>query len=156
MRRTRIETLRVRTHILLPEPGASARGHYRSKEPRTGVPRRGHCGPTNVLRGYRRVGTVGFCHFLGPVRADFRAFPPTSKEKPEARNHGFGFASCSRGLVFPDGDIAGPNSNTAFDPSPEYSTDKVLLFWLHHPIFHRGPLRRLPWTTCHILVRSST
>ena len=25
-----------------------------------------------------------------------------------------------------------------------------------HPIFHRGPLRRFPWTTCHILARSST
>ena len=31
--------------------------------------------------------------------------------------------------MFPDGDIAGPNSNTAFDPSLEYSTDKVVLFW---------------------------
>ena len=38
-----------------------------------------------------------------------------------------GFASCSRGLVFPDGDNAGPNSNT-FDPSLEYSTDMVLLW----------------------------
>ena len=31
--------------------------------------------------------------------------------------------------MFPDGDIAGPNSNTAFDPSLKYSTDKVVLFW---------------------------
>ena len=31
--------------------------------------------------------------------------------------------------MFPDGDIAGPNPNTAFDPSLEYSTDKVMLFW---------------------------
>ena len=31
--------------------------------------------------------------------------------------------------MFPDGDIAGPNSNTAFDSSLEYSTDKVVLFW---------------------------
>ena len=31
--------------------------------------------------------------------------------------------------MFPDGDIAGLNSNTAFDPSHEYFTDKVVLFW---------------------------
>ena len=31
--------------------------------------------------------------------------------------------------MFPDGDIAGPNSNTSFDPVVEYSTDKVVLFW---------------------------
>ena len=74
------------------------------------------------------VGTVGVCRFSGAVRADSRVFLPTSKEKPEARNHGFGFASCSRSLVFPDGDITDPNPNTAFDPSLEYSTDKVVLF----------------------------
>ena len=31
--------------------------------------------------------------------------------------------------MFPDEDIAGPNFNTAFDPSLDYSTDKVVLFW---------------------------
>ena len=31
--------------------------------------------------------------------------------------------------MFPDGDIAGPNSHTAFDPSLQYTTDKVVLFW---------------------------
>ena len=34
------------------------------------------------------AGTVGFCHFSGAVRADSRAFPPTSEERPEARYHG--------------------------------------------------------------------
>ena len=70
-----------------------------------------------------------FLRFSGAVRADFRAFPTTSEERPEARYHGFGLASCSRALVFPDGDIAGPNFNTAFDPSLKYPTDKVVLFW---------------------------
>ena len=102
------------------------------------------------------VGTVGFCHFSGSARANSRAFPPTSEERPEARYHGFRFASCSRGLVFPDGDIAGPNSNTAFDPSLECSTDEMVLFWQTHPVSHRGPVRPFPWTTCHILARSNT
>ena len=31
--------------------------------------------------------------------------------------------------MFLDGDIAGPNFNTYFDPSLEYSTAKVVLFW---------------------------
>ena len=43
----------------------------------------------------------------------------------------------SRSLVSPDGDIAGPDSNTAFDPSLEYSTDKVVLF--QQPPFHFSP-----------------
>ena len=42
-----------------------------------------------------------------------------------------------RGLVFPDGDSAGPDSQhgfrrvgtIGFDPSLEYSTDNVVLFW---------------------------
>ena len=33
---------------------------------------------------------------------------------------------------------------------------KWCYFGSPHPIFHRCPLRRLPWTTCHILARSST
>ena len=82
------EKPRVQTRVLLPRPGAPSRGHYRPKEPRAGVPRRGHCRPTNVQRGYGRVGTVDFCHFSGAVRADFPPFPPTSEERPDARNHG--------------------------------------------------------------------
>ena len=125
--RTRGEKQRDRTRILLPRPGVPTRKHYRPKEPRIDVPIRGHCRPTNVQRGYRRVGTVEFCYFSGAVRADTRSFPPTSEERPEARNHGFRFASCSRGLVFPNGDIADPNFNTAFDPSLENSTKKVVI-----------------------------
>ena len=71
------------------------------------------------------------------------AFPVDERRRPEARNHGFGFASFSRSLVFPEGDISSPNSNTAFDPSLKYSTDKVVLFWQPSSYFHRGPLRRL-------------
>ena len=82
VRRTPGEKPRVRTRILLPRPGAPAWGHYRPKEPRAGVPRRRHCRPTNVQRGYRRVGTVGFCHFSGAVRADSRIFPSTSEQGP--------------------------------------------------------------------------
>ena len=65
---------------MLPRPGALARGHYRPNELTTGVPRRGHCRPTNVPRSYRRVGTVGFCDLLGAGSADYRAFPPTKKD----------------------------------------------------------------------------
>ena len=77
--------------------------------------------------------------FLGAVRADSPAFPPTNEQRPEARYHGFGIASCSRGLVFPDGDIVGPNSNTAIDSCLEYSTDKVVLFW-------QSPSYSPPWS----------
>ena len=111
--------------------------------PRPGVPEGDTAGPTsrglvfpeggiadpNVQRGYRRVCAVVFCHVSGAVRADSCAFPPTSEERPEARNHGFGFASCSPGLVFLDGDIVGPYPNTTFDPSLNYSTEKVVSFW---------------------------
>ena len=137
VRRIQGEKPRARTRILLTRPGAPARGPYRPKEPRTGVPRKGHCRPTNVQRGYRRVGTVDVGCFLGAARAGSRALPPTSEERPKGRYHGFGFTSCFRALVFPDGDIACPSSNTAFDPSLEYSTDKVVLFW--QPLSYFAP-----------------
>ena len=42
-----------------------------------------------------------------------------SRQRANKRNRGFGFVSCSRGL----------NSKTAFDPSVEYYTGKLVLFW---------------------------
>ena len=78
----------VRSRILLPRPGVPASGHYRPKEPRTGVSRREHCRPTNVQRGYRRVGTVGFCNFSGAVKAGSRFFPPTNEEDPRRETTG--------------------------------------------------------------------
>ena len=84
------------------------------------------------------------------------AFFANERRRPGARNHGFGFASCSRGLAFPDGDIAGPNANTAFDLLSNTPQTKGCCSGSPHPIFHRGPLRRLPWMTCHILAGSST
>ena len=147
---------RVRTLNLLPRPGDPARGHYRFKRAEDGCSRRGHCRPTNVQRGYRRAGTVGFCHFSAQLERILVLFGEKSEERPKARYHGFGFASCSQGLVLPDGDIAGTNSNTAFDPSLKYPTHKVVLFWQPPFYVHHGPLRRLPWTTCHIILRSST
>ena len=84
-----------------------------------------------------------FCNFSGAVKSDSRAFLITNEERPEARYHRFGFASCSRGLVFPDGDIAGLNSNTGFDSSFEYSTEKVVLFW--QPQSYFAPWSRSPF-----------
>ena len=41
--------------------------------------------PTIVQRGYRRVGTVGVCHFSGAVGADSWVSPPTSEEDPSEK-----------------------------------------------------------------------
>ena len=83
-----------------------------------------------------------------------------------------------RGLVFSHGDITGPNCRglvsrtgtlqaqipsttsdglvpSASDPSLEYSTDNVVLFWQTRPIFRSGRLRRLSSTACHIFAQSS-
>ena len=79
----------------------------------------------------------GSGHFSGAVGVDSRVLSANERRRPEAKNRGFGFASCSRGLVFPDGDVAGPNSNTAFDPSLEYFTDRVVLFW--QPPYYFSP-----------------
>ena len=70
------------------------------------------------------------------------AFLRQRAKKTRARNRGLEFASFSRGLAFPDGDVADLSSNTAFDPSLQYSIDQVVLFW-PHPIVHRGPHGRL-------------
>ena len=42
-----------------PEAWCSRKQAHRPKEPRTVVPGRGHCTPTKLQRGYRRVGNVG-------------------------------------------------------------------------------------------------
>ena len=137
VRRTRGEKTRVRTRILLPKPGAHANGNYRPNEPKTGVPRRGNFKPTNVQRGYRRVGTFGFCHSRAQLERILAVFRQKAKKDPRRETTGAvrvllqrpsvpGRGHC---LVFPDGDIAGPNSDTDFDPSLEYSTDKVVFFW---------------------------
>ena len=142
-----------------PEAYCSWRGHYKPKMPRigvprSGVPRRGHCRhkrPTRLPTGWHLQVSTFFRVQLERVFA----FPANKRRGPDERNRGFGFASCSRGLVFPqedntgsacrdlvfpDGDIAGPNSNTAFDPSLEYSTNRVMLFWQPPPYFSPQPL----------------
>ena len=125
---------RVRTCIMLPRPGLPARGHYRSNELRTGVPRRVHCipkCPTRLPTGWHR-------RFLAIFRAPLEqilAFSANERRGPASCSRGLVLPQgdtaepMCRGLVFPDEDIAGPHSNTCFNPSLEYSTDRVLLFW---------------------------
>ena len=149
VRRIRGETPLVWTRGWLLRPGAFPRGHYRPKEPRTGVPKKGHCRPTNVQQGYRRGWHRRFLIFFGRRQSGFLRFSANEGRRPEVRNHRFGFASCFRGLVFPDGDITCANSNTAFDSSLEYSTDKVVLFW-QPPSFFR------PWSPSSFAVDDVT
>ena len=165
--------------------------------------------------------------FLGAARATSYEFPPASEEDPRRETpssdsvlpQGDTTGPKSRGLVFPEGDIADPQmSNEATDGlAPSVSAifraqlERILaLFrqrvkkdprrettgsdsrrppeawcsrtgtlqaqiptrvltllsstpqtkWRYsgspHPIFHRGPIRRLPLTTCHNFSRSST
>ena len=114
----------------------------------------------NVQRG---LPTGWHRRFLTIFRAQLEwmpAFSANERRGPEERNRGFGFASSSRslvfpqedttgptcrGLVFPDEDIAGPHSNTAFDPSLDYSTDKVVLFW-------QTPSYSSPWSPSSFVV----
>ena len=44
----------------------------------------------------------------GAVRAVFLRFYAKKRRGQDAKNRGFGLASCSQGLVLPDGDTAGP------------------------------------------------
>ena len=102
VRRTRRKKLQDRTRIMLPRPGVPARRHCRPTEPTT-VHLEGDIVDPNVQRGYRRVGTVGLCHVSAQVDL-ILAFSANERRRPEAINHGSGSASCSRSLVFPDGD----------------------------------------------------
>ena len=154
VRTNRDEKPRVWIRILLPRPGAPAKGHYRPKEPRTGVPRRGHCRPKNVKRGYRRVGTVGCCHFRAQLERILALFRQRAKKDPRRGTTGWDSrrapeAWCSRTGTL-QAQIRTPLTLLSNTPQT----------WCYsgspHPTFHRGPLRRLPWTRCHILARSST
>ena len=139
---------------MLSRPGVPARGHYRPKEPRTGVPRRGHCRP-KFQRGYRRVGTVGFCHFSGAVRADSRVFPPTSKEDPRRETAGSDSRRASEAWCSRTGTLQARIPKRLLTLLSNTPQTKWCRSDSPHPIFHRGPLCRLSWTTCHILARSS-
>ena len=114
---------------LAPEDWCSRKGTLQAQRTEDWCSQKGtfqtHKCPTRLPTGWhRRV-----LPFFGRSSSGLSSFPANERRRPEARNHGFGFASCSRGLVFPDGDIGGPNSNMASDPYLEYSTDKVVLFW---------------------------
>ena len=192
---------------MLPRPGGPEKDNTGPKTRRLVFPE-GHIADPNVQRGYRRVGTVGVGLFFGCSEGGFLRVSACECGGPEARSPGFGLASCSRGLVlpqgdttgpksrglvfpegditdpqmsneatdglapsvfaifqaqlerilalfrqrakkgprretkfrfapcsrgllFPDGDIAGPNSSTSFDLSLKHSTDKVITFWQH-------------------------
>ena len=130
VRRIRGEKPQVRTRILLPRPGAPARGHYRPKEPRTDVPSRGHCRPTK-MSNEATDGLVPsvFAIFRAQLERILALFRQRAKKDPRRDTTGSDSRRAPEAWCFPNGDIADPNSNTAFDPSLEYSTDKVVLFW---------------------------
>ena len=129
----------------------------------------GDIADANVQRGYRRVGTVGFDHLSGAIRADSCVFPPTSEEDPRRETAG----SASRRAPEVGCSSKGtPQAHSAEAWSSQTGTLQAQIptrpFTLlsdtpqtkrccsgsPHPIFHRGPLRRLSWMTCHILARS--
>ena len=167
--RARGEKPRVRIRIMLSRPGVPGRRYHKPKEPRTGVPRRGLCRPKCPTRRPK-----GWHHrrldILGAGRADSRVFCQRAK-RARGENPGFGFASCSRGLVFPQGNTTGRNADAVCSRTgtlqaqiptlrltflPNTQQTKWCCSGSPHPIFHLGLLRRLSWTTCHILARSST
>ena len=80
------------------------RGHYRRKEPRTGVPRGGHCRPkcpTRLPTGWHR-----------------RCWT-------RLRNLGFRLAFCSRGLVLPQGDTTSPRSRGLVFPEEDIEDPQI-------------------------------
>ena len=79
----------------------------------------------NAQRGYRRVGTVGVGLFFGCSEGGFLRFSASVWGGLEARNCGFGLASCSRGLVFPQGDVTGPKSRRLVFPEGDIADPNV-------------------------------
>ena len=75
----------IHPHMILVAP---ARGHYRPKEPRTGVPRRGHCRPKLSNEGTDGLEPSVVDHFSSVIRAESRVFPPTSEEDPRQETAG--------------------------------------------------------------------
>ena len=136
------------------EAWSPRRGHCRPKEDwcsQKGTWQTHKC-PTRLPTGWHRR----FLPFFGRSYSGFSRFFANERRRPEARNHGFEFPLCSQGLVFPDGDIAGPNSNAAFDPSLEYSADKVVLSWQPPSCFSLWSPLSFVVMTCHILARRRT
>ena len=147
---------RVRTRILLPRPGAPARGHSRLNEPRTDVPRRDIADPQMSNEATDGLAPSGFAIFRAKLERILALFRQRAKKDPRrditvSDSRGAPEAWCSRtGTLQPQIPTRlvtllsnTPRTNWCYSGSP-------------HPILHRGPLRRLPWTTCYILTRSNT
>ena len=86
------------------------------------------------------------CAFFRVQLERILAFPRQREKKTEARNHGFGFTSCSRSLVFPDGDIAAQIPTrllTLLSNIPW--TDEVVLLW-------QPPSYLSPWSSSSFVV----
>ena len=65
-----------------PEAWCSLRGHYRPKEPRTGVPRGGHFRPQMSNEATDGLAPSVLDSYLGAARAASYEFPPASEENP--------------------------------------------------------------------------
>ena len=80
--RTRGGKPEVDTRIMVPWLGDKARGHYTTKETRTGVPRKGHCRlqcPTKLPTGWH---SRGFDHLSGAGLARILAFFNKERIRP--------------------------------------------------------------------------
>ena len=88
------------------------------------------CSQTGILQTQTskatsdRLAPSGVNHFLGAVRADFCVFSADEHRESEARNRGLGFASCSRGLVFPQGGTTGPKCRGLVFPDGDIAGSK--------------------------------
>ena len=133
-----------------PKPGVPGRGHYRTERPRPGVPDgditgqngRGLVFRTETLQART---AEGWCSRTGTLQD--RTAEAWCSRKGTLQTLA-AEAWCSR--TASDG-----LTPSAFDPSLEYPTDNVVLFWHPGPIFRIGRLRRLSSTACIILGRTS-
>ena len=155
---------------MLPRPDVPARGHCRTYEPRPGVPRGGRCShkrPRRLLTGWhRRCLAV----FRAQLEGMFDHFPSTSERDPRRETAGSDLhhapeAWCSRRGALQAQRDKGWCSWTGILHAKILTRLLIVLSntpqteWYcpgsPHPILHLDPLRRLSWTTFHILERSS-
>ena len=123
-KRPRRENLCVWPLVVVLRPGVPE-GDTRGPTSRGPVFPEGDIANPNAQRGYRRIGTVGVGLMFWCSKGGFLRFSASVLREPETSNCGLGLASCSRGLMFTQGDTTGPKSQGLVFPEGDIADPNV-------------------------------
>ena len=98
----------------------------------------------------------GFAIFRAQLERIYELFPQREKHDPRRETTGWDSRRAPEAWCSRTGTLQAHIPTRRLILLSNTPQTKWCYHGSRHPIFHRDPLRNLPWTTCHILTRSST